>query len=99
MTQIGAGGVAITHLKRKSRFDRDYGKLTAELRERTAEKLRDLLRNPRPAGLAFEKLKGYRRHDLYSIHVTGNYKISFELEGSTAILRRVAPHDEIDRAP
>jgi hypothetical protein len=30
---------------------------------------------------------------------TGNYKISFEISGNIATLRRVALHDEIDRRP
>ncbi len=99
MTRIGAGGVVITGVQRTTRFVRDYGKLTADLQARVDAKLRDLLANPRPPGLRFEKLKGYHRPDLYTVHVTGNYKISFAIDGDTTILRRVAPHDEIDRAP
>lgn len=52
-----------------------------------------------PRGLRFEKLKGYSDPDVYSIHVSGNYKLSMEISGSRAILRRVATHDEIDRQP
>ena len=99
MTRIGAGGVVITGVQRTTRFVRDYGKLTADLRALVDAKLHDLLANPRPPGLRFEKLKGYHRPDLYTVHVTGNYKISFAIDGDTATLRRVAPHDEIDRAP
>lgn len=99
MTLVGAGGVLIAEVQRKERFDRDYGKLSAELRERVNEKIRDLLTNPRPPGLRFEKLKGYPGRGLYSVHITGNYKLSFEIISNTAILRRIAPHDEIDRAP
>ena len=99
MTRIGAGGVMISSVRLTERFRRDYRKLSADLQARTQTKLQDLLKNPRPAGLAFEKLKGYSRPDIYTIHITGNYKLSFLVEGSTAILRRVAAHDDIDRAP
>ncbi len=99
MTVTGAGGAIITHLGRTERFQRDYGKLSVELRGKVQAKLRDLLKNPRPPGLRFEKLKGYSRPDIYTIHITGNYKLSFLVNGATAILRRVADHDEIDRAP
>jgi plasmid maintenance system killer protein len=58
-----------------------------------------LVRNPIPAGLRFEKLKGCSHPDIYTIHVTGNYKISFEIADGTAYLRRVASHDEIDARP
>lgn len=52
-----------------------------------------------PPGLAFEKLKGYRNPDVYTIHVTGNYKISMSIYGQLAHLRRVADHGDIDRSP
>lgn len=99
MTQVGAGGVVIRRIDLTDRFKRDAKKLPPEYRDRLEQKLTDLLANPRPPGLAFEKLKGYRKPDIYTIHLTGNYKISLEIQGSTAILRRVAPHDSIDSKP
>ena len=69
------------------------------MRDRVDAKLRELLENPRPPGLAFEKLKGYTRPNIYTIHITCNYKLSFEIEGSLAVLRRVACHNDIDRLP
>ena len=100
MTMIGAGGVTITTVAPSKRYAREYRKLPAELQARVDEKIQDLLKNPRPPGLGFEKLKGYANPNVYSIHITGNYKLSFEvIEGSVAFLRRVATHDEIDRAP
>jgi Cytotoxic translational repressor of toxin-antitoxin stability system len=98
MTTVGAGGVVITGWRPSKRYSKEYRKLTDDLRARVDAKLTDLQQNPRPPGLGFEKLKGHP--DIYTIHVTGNYKISFDIEGgSIAFLRRVAPHDEIDRAP
>jgi plasmid maintenance system killer protein len=85
--------------KKQRVFHREYAKLEIEMRDRVDECLQDLLRAPLPAGLRFEKLKGYRAPDIYTIHVTGNYKISFEITDGIACLRRVARHDEIDRAP
>jgi plasmid maintenance system killer protein len=61
--------------------------------------LEDLKKVPVPSGLKFEKLKGYNRPDIYTIHINGNYKISIEIKGDEAILRCVANHNEIDRAP
>ena len=99
MPVVGAGGVALTRWKKSKRFHKDYEKLTIELKDKVDGKLQDLCTNPRPPGLAFEKLQGYSNPDYYTIHVTGNYKISLEINGSEAFLRRVANHDEIDRAP
>lgn len=99
MTLIGHGGVSISTIETTSRFDKDYSKLDRQLKELVSEKLPQLLLNPMPTGLRFEKLKGYRKPSIYTIHVTGNYKISIELKGEIAVLRRVACHDDIDRLP
>jgi len=99
MTEIGAGGVRIKSLSFTSSFQRDRRKLDAQLIQRLDAKLRGLLRDPMPPGLRFEKLKGYRKPALYTFHVTGNYKVSLEIQGDIAILRRVACHDTIDRQP
>jgi len=99
MTIIGGGGVTIVAIERLVTFTKDYKKLTVELQSLTKSKIKDLLKNPRPPGIRFEKLKGYRKPNIYTIHVTGNYKISFEIKGSTAILRRIGTHNLIDRKP
>lgn len=99
MTRVGSGGVLISSWSPTKRFRREYDKLTPELRAAVDGKLRDLAQNPMPRGLRFEKLKGYSAPDVYSIHITGNYKLSMEISGSRATLRRVATHDEIDRQP
>lgn len=99
MTVTGAGGVKIESWRKSKRFHRDYDKLTIAQRDQVDQKLQDLTKSPLPPGLAFEKLKGYSSPDIYTIHVTGNYKISMEIEGSNAFLRRVADHNEVDRAP
>jgi mRNA-degrading endonuclease RelE of RelBE toxin-antitoxin system len=99
MTVTGAGGVQILRWKKQRNFHREYEKLDFDLRDRVDECLQSLTQTPIPAGLRFEKLKGYRDPDIYTIHVTGNYKISFDIFGNIATLRRVAPHDEIDRRP
>lgn len=99
MTVTGAGGVSIKSWKKSKRFHKDYDKLDIPMRDMVDEKLQDLTKQPFPSGLAFEKLKGYSNPDIYSIHITGNYKASMEINGGSAFLRRVANHDEIDRAP
>lgn len=99
MTIVGAGGAALTKLQMTKRFEKDFKALSRDQQDLVEAKLKDLLRNPRPPGLRFEKLKGYSRPDIYTIHVTGNYKISLELVGNLGILRRVGTHNAIDRAP
>lgn len=98
MTITGAGGVQIAAWKKSKRFHREYDKLANELRDLVDQKLQDLVKSPMPPGLRFEKLKGYENPDVYTIHVTGNYKISLEINGNNAFLRRVADHNDVDRA-
>lgn len=99
MTVTGAGGVRITSWRKSKRFHRDYDKLDIEMRDLVDEKLQDLTKPALPSGLKFEKLKGYSSPDIYTIHINGNYKASMEINSGDAFLRRVANHDEIDRAP
>lgn len=99
MTIVGSGGVTVSRWAKTRRFHRDYDKLTLEQRDLVDQKLQDLTKVPMPPGLGFEKLKGYSSPDIYTIHVTGNYKASMSVSGSQATLRRVGTHDEIDRAP
>jgi len=99
MTVVGSGGVVIKKVDKKNKFTRDFQKLTPHYQELFREKLKDLLKDPRPPGLRFEKLQGYRNPNIYTIHLDGNYKASFEIEGDTVIFRTVGPHNKIDRSP
>lgn len=99
MTVVGSGGVIISRWGKSKRFHKDYDKLTIEMRDLVDKKLQDLTMPVRPSGLCFEKLKGYSNPDIYTIHITGNYKLSMDITNGDAFLRRVADHNEIDRTP
>lgn len=99
MTVVGSGGVVINRWQKLKRFHKDYDKLTIQLRDLVDSKLQDLAKQHRPPGLAFEKLKGYSDPDVFTIHINGNYKLSLEISGGTAYLRRVGNHNDIDLAP
>lgn len=101
----GGGGIRFARYAHTKRFAKDFAKLDPVIQARAEARLRDLLADLRPAGMRFEKLHGYRNPDVYSFHVTGNFKVSLhcvtsEEDGAlVAVLRRIAAHDEIDRAP
>lgn len=101
MAQAGAGGLTITEVSFTEKFRKAYKKLPPDIQAHVNEALHNLMKNPRPASLRFEKLKGYRKPNIYTIHATPNHshKISFELNGSSAILRNVDTHKLIDRQP
>ncbi|MCL2076407.1 MAG: type II toxin-antitoxin system RelE/ParE family toxin [Betaproteobacteria bacterium] len=99
MTIVGAGGVSITSWRSLTRFDKEYRKLDPVVQGRVDKALSKLVQTPMPPGIDFEKLKGYQDPGIYTIHATGNFKVSFEIDGSEAVLRRVAVHDDIDLNP
>lgn len=100
MTLVGSGGLVIRGFDRKATFDKTL-KRHPELHEQVKEALNALKQDPRPKWIRFEKLSQYRNPAIYSIHVTKNHshKITFEVEGDIAILRKLATHKEIDRNP
>lgn len=85
---------------RKS-FQNSYKALPEDVKVAFKEAYRLLLQEPQPKRLRLEKLSGYKKPGIYTIHVTANHshKLSFELVGTVAELRRIGTHKEIDRAP
>ena len=96
-----AGGATVRCWRPKKRFKRDFKRLPVEVKKQVKEALGALLESPPPSWIRFEKLKGYRNPNIFSIHATRNhsYKISFELDGDVAVLRRVGSHKKIDEQP
>jgi mRNA-degrading endonuclease RelE of RelBE toxin-antitoxin system len=94
MTQTGLGGVVIKTITPSTSFHRQFKKLPQDIQKILPDVFRDLLKSPRPAGLGFEKLKGYKKPNIYTVHITGNYKLSFEINGSDAKLRCVGNHND-----
>jgi hypothetical protein len=90
----------ITAYKFTDRFKKQFAKLPPELQAAGKAVFLDLLKDPHPKSLRFHSLSG-TNPKLYTVDLTGNksYKISMEINGTIATLRRVATHKEIDRLP
>jgi hypothetical protein len=109
VTVVGAGGIRFAKYTATKQFARQFRKLEPQLKARARAALNGLMQYPIPSGIRFEKLGGYADPDIYTIHVTGNFKISLHAARIDlghdrgivlqAVLRKVGPHDEIDRAP
>lgn len=95
------GGLQIDEVETLQTFDNDYKKLPPEIKQHWEERLPLLLEHPIPKKLRFEKLIGYKNPSLYTVHVTPNHshKVSMEIQGRKAILRRIATHKKIDKTP
>lgn len=84
-----------------SRFRNALSKLPEDIKVQAKQALKDLKKYPQPGYLKLEKLGGYRRPSIYTIHFTGNnsHKISFEMKSDVAVMRSVGTHKLIDRTP
>ncbi len=82
-------------------FQRALRKLPPEIRLLADQAILDLLLPEIPGKYGFKKLNGYRNPSIYTIQLGGNhaYKMSMEIADSTAILRRVGSHRQIDDTP
>ena len=72
---------------KKPSFKKDVKRLDPKILKDLEKALHDLMGEV-PPGRNFKKLKG---SNVYSIRVGKNYRMSFELDGETAILRRIGP--------
>jgi hypothetical protein len=81
--------------------DHQEQNLPPDILEAAKDAIRDLFRDPIPASRRLHSLHGYKNPKVFTIDVTTNhsYKISLEINGQTANLRRISTHKVIDRAP
>lgn len=94
-------GLEIKDLDFKLTFDRDLKKAPPEVHRVIEQVLDDLLKFPQPKKLRFHSLTGCFDPKIFKIDVFPNrsWQITFEMDGQTAVLRRLATHKEIDRSP
>lgn len=83
------------------KFQQDYKKLKPDIRKHVDAAIEDLLKIPRPSTLRLKKYNGYKNPHIYAIHVTSNHshKISLEIQGDKAKLRRIGTHKIVDNSP
>lgn len=93
--------IKIKDLDYKRTFERDVRKAPPEVRRVLESVLDDLLKYPQPKKLRFHSLNGFFHPKIYKIDVFSNksWQITFEMDGSTAVLRRLGTHREVDRFP
>lgn len=87
----------IRQVRYTDRFKSLFQKQSPEVQSAARQAIEDLVKDPHPKKYRLEK----QTVEAYTIHVTRNHshKLSFELIGDTAILRKIGTHSEIDRAP
>lgn len=81
-------------------FKRDYRRLDLVTQSAVDLCIEDLYKNPIPSVRRFHCVDA-NKPKLFTVDVFSNksYKVSLQIENSTAILRRVSTHKVIDRNP
>lgn len=91
------GAVSVSYF---DSFERDFSRLTPDIQKLAQDCISDILKDPMPgARRAHNVTPRGQKPTIYTVDVTPNkaYKLSFHMEGGTAILRRVGTHKAIDR--
>ncbi|QYJ23656.1 hypothetical protein KYT87_10785 [Achromobacter sp. ES-001] len=93
--------ILIRALSRKETFDRDFRRAPVEIQNAAKNAIRDLMRCPQPSKLRMHSITGCFDPRILKIDVLANksWQITFEMDGSVAILRRLGTHRNIDRSP
>lgn len=87
----------IRQVRYSEQFKALLEKQSPEVKAAARQAVKDLALDPHPKKYRLEK----QTTEAWTIHVTRNHshKLSFELVGDTATLRKIGTHKEIDRAP
>ena len=91
----------ITTIDRNKKFDNDFKKLPIDIQLLAKQAIIALMSHPIPTSLRLHSLTGYKNPKVFTIDVTSNhaYKISLEINGQHARLRRVGTHKVLDASP
>ena len=89
--------IRIGQFRYKQSFKKDFNQLPSAVRKRADRCLEDLLSNPIPRSRQVKKRKGGRKNkpDIWQARVTRDVRLTFEIDGETAILRRIGTHSRI----
>jgi len=87
--------------KPTKRFERELKGLPPDILKAAKAAIEDLYKVPVPTSRRLHCVDYSSNPKVYTIDVFSNhsYKISLEIDGTQATLRRVATHKEIDRSP
>lgn len=71
-------------------FKKDYHNLPESMQEQIDEQIIRLLDNPKHPSLRIKKMEG--QQTIWEARITGGYRLTFQINGDTYLLRRVGTH-------
>jgi len=98
---MAAAAVQVTGFLAKETFERDLRKAPPDIQRAAKAALKNLLQNPQPRKLRLHSITGCFDPRILKIDVLANHswQITFEMDGTTALLRRLGTHKFIDNNP
>ena len=82
-------------VSRDPRFIREFAALPPAIQKRAKKQLALFLQNPRHPSLQTKKMEGHG--DIWEGRITRDYHFTFEIVGDLYKLRRIGPHDILNR--
>ena len=76
-------------------IEKDYSRLPEELRKRSDDKLARFVNDPFDPQLQIKPMQGYV--GLFECRLSLSHRFIFRREGDTCTLRRIGPHDILER--
>jgi mRNA-degrading endonuclease RelE of RelBE toxin-antitoxin system len=73
------------------RFERDYARLSEDIKARAEKQIALLLADPRHVSLNIKKMGGYE--SIWEGRITRSYRFTFQITEDTYTLRRIGTHD------
>jgi mRNA-degrading endonuclease YafQ of YafQ-DinJ toxin-antitoxin module len=93
------GAVQISDIAFSETFQRDFKKAPPEVQAAVGKVLEGMKQNPQPKKLRIHSVNGCFDPKIFKADVLPNHswQITFHIEGTTAILRRLGTHKLADR--
>ncbi len=93
--------VVIERFTYSERFKSEFEKLKPDVQAAVKDALQLLKTNPEAKSLRLHTLTGLPKPTVWKIDVIANHswQVTFELNGTTVELKRIATHKSIDRLP
>lgn len=91
--------LGIKRFRKKEKFEKAYKKLDPEIKLAVDDAIKDLLKDPPPAGRRIKKMGGHHNPDIWEIRVNHNFRMTFEIQDDIATLRNVGSHNLLYRNP
>jgi mRNA-degrading endonuclease YafQ of YafQ-DinJ toxin-antitoxin module len=92
-------GIQITKIAFLESFQRDFRRADRAIQMAAEKAIEGLMKNPQPKKLRVHSINGCFDPKIFKADVLGNHswQITFHMDGTTAVLRRLGSHKLADR--